>query len=170
MKKNTPPLNDDMVPGDLTGDAFSVRTPDMLSDMSTDALPEDINALLHQYAHCTVSDHFLDDTLSRFDTACALAASRKWNWLAFAAAIGIILSVAASALWLVVFNFTLVSKAVAAMTRVCILILQFILEMWSQMPTLGTGLMLSLCIIIFVCAAVLVKAFHETTVPHTTSG
>ncbi|MBN2716962.1 MAG: hypothetical protein JXX14_14005 [Deltaproteobacteria bacterium] len=148
---------------------------ELQSEQDWDDLSEDVDALLRQVAHFSVPDDFLAETLlkfdtAKFDTATELAAAHKKSGLALGVAVGAMISVAAAALWLILFHITLVTKLAAAMSRIGILTLQCVLEMWSSMPELGTGLMLGLWIIMFMCAAVLVKAFRQVDIHHTTAG
>ena len=131
-------------------------------------LSGDLEDLLAQCAHYPVPADFLSDTLSRFDGA--FAAAEKRSWLAPGIGIGAVLLSFGSLAWLALFNLTFISKAAAALSRIGLLTLKYILEMWHQMPELGTGILLCLWTIMFVCAVMLIKAFREATVPHTTVG
>jgi hypothetical protein len=123
-------------------------------------LTDDIGDLLRTYARADVPDDFLAGALSRFDTASA-AQFRKRAWMAFGVGLGSIIAVATPILWLVIFNFTSVSKAVAVCSRISLLIFNSIVDLWSQLPEVSFGILIALWITLFGCAVMLLKTFRH---------
>ena len=138
-------------------------------DSDSGDFSEDLDDQLVRCAHYPVPDDFLSEALLRFDVASAVTVESR-GWLAPGIGISAILLISGSVTWLALFNLAFISKAVAALSRIGLLTLSYILEMWHQMPEIGTGILLCLWTIMFVCAVMLIKAFRVATVSHTTAG
>ncbi len=126
-------------------------------------LADDIGDLLRTYARADVPDDFLAGALSRFDTASA-AQFRKRAWMAFGVGLGSIISVAAPILWMAIFNFTFISKTFAAVSRISLLLLNSIVNMWYQLPEVNFGILIALWVTLFGCAVMLLKTFRHVAV------
>ncbi|MBN2526377.1 MAG: hypothetical protein JXR76_08285 [Deltaproteobacteria bacterium] len=136
------------------------------NNTTSDNAVEVLDDLLRAYAHFDVPSDFLTDTIGRFEHAI-----RKKVALALGVGIGAVLLFAVTILWTIIFNFSLFSKIIDQMARLCLFTLSTILDLWHQMPEFGTGLIISLWIALFVCAALLLKAFRLATFeePHADS-
>lgn len=123
-------------------------------------LPDGLGDLLRIYAHYNVPDDFLTGALNRFEAAGATQ-FRKRAWMAFGVGLGGIISVAAPILWIAIFNFTFISKAFAAVSRISLLLLNSIVDMWYQLPEVSFGILIALWVTLFGCAVMLLKTFRH---------
>jgi hypothetical protein len=128
-----------------------------------DDLPDDLGDLLRIYARYDVPDDFLAGAQNRFEAAGGTRLQKR-AWMALGVGLGGIISVAAPILWMAIFNFTFISKIFAAVSRISLLLLNSIINMWYQLPEVSFGILIALWVTLFGCAVMLLKTFRHVAV------
>ncbi|MBN2340307.1 MAG: hypothetical protein JXX29_15850 [Deltaproteobacteria bacterium] len=136
-----------------------------ISDLSDDGIDDDLLTALQQCTRFVPPDDFLLGTVDRFQ----VAVRRNFGW-AVAMGIAAALSVSTPLFWFTILHIKEVTKALAACVSACAVVVEFIVTLWSQLPEMGTGILLSLWVATFIVVAMLVKVFKITVSEQNAAG
>lgn len=120
----------------------------------------DISEALHQWADFDVPESLYEDALCQFDLAHKRKLTAAWLMGIFGT-----MAISTPILWLLLLNFTDATKLFAQCARVSAVGLEFLMTMWSNLPEMGTGIMLGLWVVLFVCSIGLIKIFQLSHPP-----